>query len=132
MHTPEYKVEKIGDKYVTVPVDHYPQATTSAFGVWAAVLAILGLRRGGLLGVLMLGAGGAMAYRCMTGRSPLPDGLFATGPDNGPRRHRSSETPSYQHDYKRHGQVPADYVDEAAMESFPASDPPSRNMAAVS
>lgn len=129
MRTPEYKVEKIGDKYVTVPVDHYPRATTCAFGVWAAVLALLGLRRGGLFGLLMVGAGGVMAYRCMTGQCLFPRGLFAGGRE--PRRQKPSETPSHQHDYKRHGQLPADYVDEAGMESFPASDPPSRNLVAA-
>jgi hypothetical protein len=131
MRTPEYTVEKIADKYVTVPVDHYPRATTGAFALWAAVLALLGWRRGGLLGTLMLVGGGTMAYRCMTGACPVSTRWLTSGVDHGPRR-RSNESPSYQHDYKRHGQVPADYVDEAAMESFPASDPPSRNLVAVS
>ena len=27
----EFKVEKIGDTYVTVPVDHYPNATRTAW-----------------------------------------------------------------------------------------------------
>jgi hypothetical protein len=131
MRTPEYRVEKIGDTYVTVPVDHYPGATACTWALWAAVIGALGLSRGGMLGKLMLATGGLMAYRCATGKNLIPHRWRLSGPDHGPHRRQANEAPSYQHDYKRHDQLPADYLDEALMESFPASDPPSRNLVAV-
>ena len=123
----EFTVEKIGDTYVTVPVDHYPNATRTAWGVWAFIVAALGIRRGGLLGTALFAAGGLMTYRCVTGQSPLPKSWTCCGPAREPRGHRPSESPSYQNDAQRSGQMPADYVDEASMESFPASDPPTRS-----
>ena len=59
----EFVVQKVGDNYVTVPVDHYPNATRTAYAVWGVVLALLGLNRRSLAGTALAAIGGAMVYR---------------------------------------------------------------------
>jgi hypothetical protein len=81
----------------------------------------MGARRGGLRGFLISALGAGLVYRGVKGYSPLHS-LFhdKTGGKHGD----PNESPSSQHDWKDTSQVPNDKVDEAAMESFPASDPP--------
>ena len=65
-----------------------------------------------------------LLYRAATGRSlcaALNRCDRIGGPSGDPR-----QSPTFQNDVRPTTQAPADDVDEAAMESFPASDPPAR------
>lgn len=73
-----------------------------------ATLAALGLRRRGVIGGLLTAVGGALVYRGLAGHDDLTSA-----------RAWSAET------LRERGWRARNHLDEAALESFPASDPPS-------
>ncbi len=74
-----------------------------------AAIAAMGLRQRGVLGGLLTATGGLLLYRALTGHDDVTP-VRAWGRDQLRERGWTSQTD----------------VDEAAKESFPASDPPSR------
>ena len=120
MATPTYVAQKVGDKYILVPKDDATQRPL--WGLAGGLLFLSGFTRRSDFGLVMMAAGAAMVYRGATGLSPWY--RFFSGRDSRDGEDRPEGGPTYQHPGAGIRQAPADEVDEASMESFPASDPP--------
>src|SRR5438128_11444893 len=98
METPRYIAKKVGDEYVTVPAGDYPEMNKLAYTLWGGLIALAGLKRGGLLGTAMAAGGGWMAYTAMQGRTPSWSEFMSnfSGGNRAP-----SGSASYQHDFRR-------------------------------
>jgi hypothetical protein len=125
MAAPTFVAKKVGDQYVLVPKNPAATKGGSCCLFVGAGLMFAGALLRGFRGFALSAVGANMLYRAATGAGPLCAMLGRRdrvgGPSGDPR-----QSPTFQNDVRPSAQAPADDVDEAAMESFPASDPPAR------
>jgi len=128
MSTPNYVVKKIGDRYMPVLEDPYPRITRATYIGWSGLLFCLGSHRRGMTKTLLCLSGIALAAHVACDCDWVSNLRAAWADRDRGRDGKRSQSPSHQHHDAsgRRSQVASDVVEEQAMESFPASDPPAR------
>ena len=127
MAQPQYVVKRFGNDYKIIRSDTEGVVMSGLAIAAGSLIALKGLKRFSLFGLMVAAAGGGLAYYGATGKNPVDELKKRYG---GMNPLKDGMGPSHQHDDSSdEHQEAEDEVDEASMESFPASDPPAMSRA---
>jgi hypothetical protein len=120
MVSPHYITQRVGDEYVLVRVDPVGHAGRMLAGGLGVSMLLNSVRRGGVFACIEAALASGLLYHAATGRNPLN---LLRGKECA-KRGEHKDSPSFPGEEHNTGQLPSDAIEEASMESFPASDPP--------